>query len=450
MLYASIKPDEHRSEAQRRRDESALDDRRDDFAELAEADAWRTLVALTHRRSRGDDDLRFFEDVLGRVKAHRVASRTGELTPSVSRSSTDAEPSMSADSKKKEKDAIKGPEVKTIKRLFAVSGNQCAFTGCKTTLVDPSGKVTGRICHVKGRNPGAKRYDETQTSRERHGFANLLLMCPIHHDVIDDDEVTYTVARLTEMKSAHESRFAAGAEPSDEMAQGFLVHLDMSTTVVQSATVASQGQSGGQTAHTIINIHMPSPPTPPPSSTTPEADTPVPSPPDLHVLQYDERGGENPRGPFRAFQWWRLLLHAPALAFRSIEPSFEDAFRDAVRSDFWHDSNADFDNHDRSSARFTVEHREANLRFHRKWGCWTNGYMGMAATLRNPNMLDTFSAADVAVDMTRFLRLVARRLEVGRVTIVLFFLPGPLRVISEPSGAFASGSSDMRIAGVRR
>jgi hypothetical protein len=138
------------------------------------------------------------------------------------------------------------------------------------------------------------------------------------------------------------------------------------------------------------------------------------------------------------------------LAFRSIEPSFEDAFRDAVRSDFWHDSNADFDNHDRSSARFTVEHREANLRFHRKWGCWTNGYMGMAATLRNPNMLDTFSAADVAVDMTRFLRLVARRLEVGRVTIVLFFLPGPLRVISEPSGAFASGSSDMRIAGVRR
>lgn len=60
---------------------------------------------------------------------------------------------MSTDPKK-ERDTIKGPEVKTIKRLVAVSDNRCAFTGCKTPLVDTSGKVTGRTSHIKATSPG--------------------------------------------------------------------------------------------------------------------------------------------------------------------------------------------------------------------------------------------------------------------------------------------------------
>jgi hypothetical protein len=28
---------------------------------------------------------------------------------------------------------------------------------------------------------------------ERHAYANLVLMCPTHHTVIDDDEEAYTV-----------------------------------------------------------------------------------------------------------------------------------------------------------------------------------------------------------------------------------------------------------------
>ena len=55
---------------------------------------------------------------------------------------------------------MSGPSVATIKRLFAVSGNRCAFPGCTTPLVDPtSGKVTGRICHIRARNPQGPRHD---------------------------------------------------------------------------------------------------------------------------------------------------------------------------------------------------------------------------------------------------------------------------------------------------
>ena len=72
------------------------------------------------------------------------------------------------------------PTTATIKRLFAVSGNRCAFPGCTLPLVDPdSGTVLGEICHIKARSPEGSRYDLTQTEVERHAFDNLLLETPL-------------------------------------------------------------------------------------------------------------------------------------------------------------------------------------------------------------------------------------------------------------------------------
>jgi len=121
-----------------------------------------------------------------------------------------------------------GPSAATVKRLFAVSGNRCAFPGCALPLVDEaSGKVTGRICHIKADSPGGPRYDPEQHNKERHGFANLVLMCPLHHDVIDSDVETYAVERLLEIKAQHEARYAGGAEPSDAIAEQFLLQLEV-------------------------------------------------------------------------------------------------------------------------------------------------------------------------------------------------------------------------------
>lgn len=112
------------------------------------------------------------------------------------------------------------PSKPTVKRLFALSGNQCAFPRCTTPIVDRlSGKVTGKICHIKARNPLGKRYDQTQMDEERHGFENLILLCPIHHDVVDDDEVAYTVERLYRMKVEHVAAHFEIAEPADVVVQ---------------------------------------------------------------------------------------------------------------------------------------------------------------------------------------------------------------------------------------
>jgi hypothetical protein len=120
----------------------------------------------------------------------------------------------------------KEPSEKTIKRLFATYGNQCAFPKCSTPLVDTrSGTVLGEICHIKGRKPGAARYDSTQTDEERHDFENLIMLCGTHHKFIDDDEVAYTVERLQELKRAHEAMHAGGAEPNDDVVSALLMNM---------------------------------------------------------------------------------------------------------------------------------------------------------------------------------------------------------------------------------
>jgi hypothetical protein len=122
---------------------------------------------------------------------------------------------------------MSGPSVATIKRLFAVSGNTCAFPNCTNLLVDvASGKVTARICHIKARQPEGPRYDAGQTEAERHAFDNLLLMCPMHHDVIDSDVETYTVERLWEIKAGHEAGSGGRYELSDEVAAQLLDSLE--------------------------------------------------------------------------------------------------------------------------------------------------------------------------------------------------------------------------------
>lgn len=136
------------------------------------------------------------------------------------------------------------------KRLFAVSGNQCAFPRCTAPLVEAvSSKVTGRICHIKARSPKGPRYDAQQSEAERHDFTNLVLLCPTHHDVVDADEEAYTVERLQRIKADHE-RSRPAETVSDELAHA-LVNVSLQ---IGEGTINVQGQTGGQFAQAITNV----------------------------------------------------------------------------------------------------------------------------------------------------------------------------------------------------
>lgn len=130
--------------------------------------------------------------------------------------------------------APSAPSSRTLKRLFGLSNNRCAFPRCSCALIEGA-TVIGEACHIKASSPGGPRFDPDQTAAERHGFENLILLCTNHHTVIDDDEEAYTVERLLAMKAAHENSHTPMADADAE----------------RGAEVISVGQSGGITAQKV-------------------------------------------------------------------------------------------------------------------------------------------------------------------------------------------------------
>lgn len=106
------------------------------------------------------------------------------------------------------------PTPSTAKRLYALSGNRCAFPGCAVPIINPdTGANRGEIAHIKGEQPGAARYDPVQSDDQRRAFENLVLMCATHHKEIDHltSRDRYSVEFLMELKANHE----AGGLPDD-------------------------------------------------------------------------------------------------------------------------------------------------------------------------------------------------------------------------------------------
>jgi hypothetical protein len=113
---------------------------------------------------------------------------------------------------------MNSPTLKTVKRLFAVSSNRCAFPACPSPLVEETGTITGEIAHIRASSPNGPRHDSAQTIEERHGFANLILLCGRHHAIIDAEVKEYPVSRLEKMKYEHETRGTIEIGPFHGMA----------------------------------------------------------------------------------------------------------------------------------------------------------------------------------------------------------------------------------------
>ena len=95
---------------------------------------------------------------------------------------------------------------KTIKRLYALSGNQCAFPDCNISLLSSGSEINfSNICHIEAAEPGGQRYNLTSNDNYRRSYENLMLLCANHHLETNDVE-KYTVPILQEMKKNHEAK----------------------------------------------------------------------------------------------------------------------------------------------------------------------------------------------------------------------------------------------------
>ena len=66
--------------------------------------------------------------------------------------------------------------------------------------------VIGEICHIHARKPGGPRWKEGFSQEERNSPANLIMLCPNHHAVVDGQPEFYTAEMLRQWKREHESK----------------------------------------------------------------------------------------------------------------------------------------------------------------------------------------------------------------------------------------------------
>lgn len=99
---------------------------------------------------------------------------------------------------------------RTLKVLFALSGNQCAHPECKNPVIVPATEesdalVLSQICHIYALSEDGPRGKAGLTEKELNAPENLVLCCPTHHVIVDGQHETYQADMLKEWKQTHES-----------------------------------------------------------------------------------------------------------------------------------------------------------------------------------------------------------------------------------------------------
>lgn len=64
--------------------------------------------------------------------------------------------------------------------------------------------VIGDECHIISRQPNGPRYDPNYPEDQLDSHENLVLLCRVHHKMVDDQHETYAVDILSRIKSTHE------------------------------------------------------------------------------------------------------------------------------------------------------------------------------------------------------------------------------------------------------
>lgn len=98
--------------------------------------------------------------------------------------------------------------LKTHKMLWGRSGMMCAFPDCKKELVSDESEtddasLIGEEAHIVGKREDSPRGKSDLHLEQRDKFDNLILLCSIHHKIVDDQENTYTVEILKNYKREH-------------------------------------------------------------------------------------------------------------------------------------------------------------------------------------------------------------------------------------------------------
>lgn len=73
--------------------------------------------------------------------------------------------------------------------------------------------IVGDECHIVAKELGGSRRNSSFPSEKLNSYENLILLCKVHHKMVDDQANTYTVETLHEIKEQHVEYVRRGLEP---------------------------------------------------------------------------------------------------------------------------------------------------------------------------------------------------------------------------------------------
>ena len=118
----------------------------------------------------------------------------------------------SSSANKPKKSRSQGVTARTRAVLWAKAQGRCQYPGCNKSLIGDlaSGaedRNFGFVAHIVAETPGGPRGDPIRSPVLVDDVNNLMLLCHVHHKLIDVDEMDrHPEDRLLEMKRAHERR----------------------------------------------------------------------------------------------------------------------------------------------------------------------------------------------------------------------------------------------------
>ena len=116
----------------------------------------------------------------------------------------------------------------TQRVLWARAAGRCEYSGCnRDLLADLISGVEDRnfgfVAHIVAAKPSGPRGDPDRSARLVDDVGNLMLLCHVHHKLIDvDGKEAHPKERLLAMKRAHEGRVQILAEIPDDRASHVL------------------------------------------------------------------------------------------------------------------------------------------------------------------------------------------------------------------------------------
>lgn len=111
---------------------------------------------------------------------------------------------------------------RTRKILWGRAANRCAMCRCvlviNATTVDREA-IVGDECHIVSGAPTGPRHEPAFLKEELDLPDNLVLMCRIHHKLIDDQPETFTAAVIREQKANHEAWVVSALSEEEKVAR---------------------------------------------------------------------------------------------------------------------------------------------------------------------------------------------------------------------------------------